>query len=129
MASSKALKLENRFAREEVEWDQQFDVLNEGLQPDTQTPIESVVSKISELLPEGGHYSGTYLFFMVCFEVADQIPYNHPSMKKLAQIINLVLNSERLQTEVSSTLAQIALQSKANPMIIEFARKPKTPVF
>jgi hypothetical protein len=72
--------------------DQVFDIIRNTLQPDSELPLDAAVQKIEALLPKP--YSrevGTFL--ETCYEVADQVPYSHPSMTKLTTLVYSTLNS------------------------------------
>lgn len=74
--------------------DHVFDIIRNTLQPDSVLPPETAVQEIGALLPEGKPYSsevGTFL--ETCYEVADQIPYSHPSNTKLITLVYSTLNS------------------------------------
>jgi len=84
--------------------DQIFDILRDTLQPDSKLPLETAEQRIGALLPEGEPYTrevGTFL--ETCYEVADQIPYSHPSMTKLTTLLYSTLNSVWQQSQVNKT--------------------------
>jgi hypothetical protein len=77
--------------------DKVFEILRNLLQPDTDFSLNDAAEQITESLPEGGSYStevGSFLW--TCYELAQQIPYNHPSMTKLITLVHTCLDSPRL---------------------------------
>jgi len=93
MSSSARLDLKLEEPGDDPLSDQVFDVLRNTLQPDSEYPLETAVQKIGTLLPQGKPYSsevGTFL--ETCYEIADQIPYHHPSMTKLTTLVYSTLN-------------------------------------
>ena len=94
MASSARLDLKLEDPGDDLLSDQAFDILRDTLQPDSETPLETAVQKIVALLPEGKPYSREVgVFLETCYELADQIPYSHPSMTKLTTLVYSTLNS------------------------------------
>lgn len=88
--------------------DKIFEILCKTLQPDGELSLESAARQISSLLPEGQPYSDKVgRFLTTCYEVAEQIPYSHPSMIKLVSVIDACLNSSKFLdatgTEVSNS--------------------------
>jgi hypothetical protein len=80
-----------------------FEILNKALQPDSGFSVEDAVSQLTALFSEGkpdsiemGDFIGT------CLEMAEAIPYTHPSMLKLVSILDLCLRSEQLPEKVES---------------------------
>jgi hypothetical protein len=93
MSSSARLDLQLEEAGDDPLSDQVFDIVRNTLQADSELPLETAVQEIGTLLPEGKPYSsevGTFL--ETCYEVADQIPYFHPSMTKLTTLVYSILN-------------------------------------
>jgi hypothetical protein len=90
--------------------DKVFEILRNVLQPDTDLSLNDAAQRIAESLPEGGSYStevGSFLW--TYYELAQRIPYNHPSMIKLIALIDTCLNSPRLinESEVHHLFASI----------------------
>lgn len=90
--------------------DKIIDVLAQVLQPENTTPLNAAVDQIVVLLPQGQPYSDEVGDFLTtCYEAAEQIPYDHPSMIKLVTVIDSCLNSPGLsatgdETKVSSSV-------------------------
>jgi hypothetical protein len=94
MSSPARLNLQLEEPGDDLLSDQAFDILRDTLQPDSESPLETAVQKIVALLPEGKPYSREVgVFLETCYEMADQIPYSHPSMTKLTNLVYLTLNS------------------------------------
>lgn len=74
-----------------------FPVLRDFLQPDTTLSLESAAQSILENLPENAPMSNqVYTFCTLCFELAEQIPYNHPSQVKFARLLEYMGQSTRV---------------------------------
>ncbi|KAI9762428.1 MAG: hypothetical protein M4579_000404 [Chaenotheca gracillima] len=68
--------------------DKTFAILRDFLQPDTALTLEGVAQSILDLLPEKApHSTDVWLFGEVCIELAEQIPYGHPSQIKLTALL------------------------------------------
>jgi hypothetical protein len=68
--------------------DQIFDVLRDALQPDSEARLESSTQQIAALLPDREPYSNELgALLETCYEIAEQIPFSHPSMAKLVTLI------------------------------------------
>jgi hypothetical protein len=92
MSSPARLNLQLEEPGDDLLSDQAFDILRDTLQPDSESPLETAVQKIVALLPEGKPYSREVgVFLETCYEMADQIPYSHPSMTKLTNLVYLTL--------------------------------------
>lgn len=103
MSSSARLDLQLEEPGEDPLSDQIFDIIRDTLQPDSELHLETVAHKIGALLPERKPYSrevGTFL--ETCYEAADQIPYSHPSMTKLTNLVSSTLNSV-WQSQIDNT--------------------------
>ena len=74
-----------------------FCILRDYLQPNTTLTLHSTALSVLELLPDGHPQSMDVGFFGdTCIELAEQIPYHHPSQIKLAGLLEYVGNSEKL---------------------------------
>lgn len=70
---------------------QAFDILYQALQPEADMTVKSAATEISKLLPGTDPESDTvFTVLYAFFEAAFQIPYDHPSMTKLAAILAAV---------------------------------------
>ena len=82
-----------------------FAVLRDFLQPDTAIPIKSAVKSILDLLPaEAAESDAIWSFGEVCLEIAEQIPYSHPSQIKLALLLEQMGQSHKLTSRFTSTV-------------------------
>ena len=75
-----------------------FAILRDYLEPDTQLKLESTASSILNLLPENDPHHGIEVgsFSGLCIEMAEQIPYHHPSQLKLVELLAYIGISEKL---------------------------------
>ena len=77
--------------------DKIFSLLREFLQPQSRRTLESVARLIIETLPDKAPQSReVWAFGESCIEIAEQIPYSHPSQLKLAGLIEYLANSVKL---------------------------------
>jgi hypothetical protein len=70
-----------------------FLVLRDFLQPYSTIRLGDAVDRILEVFPDG--YSDLQSINTVCFELAEQIPYRHPSQLKLARLLWLIGRSQK----------------------------------
>lgn len=74
-----------------------FHILHDFLQPDTASTLETTAQSILDLLPENAPYGHeVWIFGETCIEVAEQIPYHHPSQLKLAALLDYIGMSPKL---------------------------------
>ncbi|KAM0800256.1 hypothetical protein BDR22DRAFT_852342 [Usnea florida] len=75
-----------------------FAILRDYLEPETQLSIESTASSILNLMPEKDSHLGVEgrSFSDLCIEMAEQIPYHHPSQLKLVEFLAYIGMSEKL---------------------------------
>jgi hypothetical protein len=91
-----------------ISQDPYFRILRDYLQPDSATSIKSAVQSLTALLPEVGSSKGeVYHFGEVCFELAQQIPYHHPSHLKFARLLEELGWSTKIGHAIRSTVAGI----------------------
>lgn len=65
-----------------------FFILNDFLQPETTKSLNETVQSLLALLPENAPGSGEiYSAGEIIIEIAEQIPYSHPSQWKLVSLI------------------------------------------
>lgn len=82
--------------------DKLFVILRDFLQPDSTMPLKSAVDRIADLLPDNAPLSTeVWDLGTVCFEVAEQIPYHHPSMQKLARLLEALGQSTKVNSHTS----------------------------
>lgn len=78
-----------------------FLVLRDFLQPDSTMSFKSATKAISDMLPENAPASDQTLgIASVCFELAEQIPYHHPSQQKLARLVEKLSQLSKLTEKV-----------------------------
>ncbi|GIJ91228.1 hypothetical protein Asppvi_010193 [Aspergillus pseudoviridinutans] len=81
-----------------------FQILNDYFHPDTKTPLDSAVHSILALLPEKEPLSTeVWDVGVVVLQLAEQIPYHHPSQIKLARLMEELTRSPKFTTELSET--------------------------
>lgn len=86
--------------------DKIFQLLRGFLQPDTNMTLQSTAQSILDLLPEKDPQSTEiWSFGEICIELAEQIPYYHPSQLKLAALLEYLGKSTKLgQTDTSKVI-------------------------
>jgi hypothetical protein len=83
-----------------------FQVLNDYLQPDTKMSLDSAVHSILALLPEKEPLSTeVWSVGEVVLQLAEQIPYHHPSQIKLARLMEGLTRSPKFTTELSEPVS------------------------
>jgi hypothetical protein len=83
-----------------------FLILQDYLQPSSRTSPDEAVEKTIALFPEG--FSDLRSVNDVCLELAEQIPYHHPSQLKLVQLLWLI---GRNQTRIKKCAMQVSYPS------------------
>ena len=75
-----------------------FPILRDYLEPGTHLTLESTARSILNLLPEHDPYHSIeeFCFSGLCIEMAEQIPYHHPSQLKLVELMRYIGMSEKL---------------------------------
>ena len=80
-----------------------FYFLRDFLQPNTTLTLESTVQSIVKLLPEKAAPTTEFWTVGVLYiELAEQIPYNHPSQHKLASLVQFIGRSKKLFYQLDS---------------------------
>lgn len=70
-----------------------YSILRDSLQPESKLSSEETASKIGRMMPERKLYSSDVAgLYSICFEIAEQIPYDHISMPKHVAILDLCIN-------------------------------------
>ena len=83
-----------------------FLVLRDYLQPDSEAALSAASASILNMLPEEDPKELSILSLSeLCIELAEQIPYSHPSQMKLVRLLQQVAQSPKAVTSVSSYLA------------------------
>lgn len=73
-----------------------FLILEDYLQPNSKTSLESAVQSILTLIPENASMSNeVYRVGQVFLELAEQIPYHHPSQIKLVRAVEELSRSAK----------------------------------
>lgn len=76
--------------------DEFFSILNDFLQPETTKSLNEIVQSILALLPENAPGSGEiWSAGSTMIEIAEQIPYSHPSQLKLAALIEELSKTDK----------------------------------
>lgn len=81
---------------------QAFAILRDFLQPDSNESLSSVSTSILALLPDHDT-EGTLIWALgeLCIELAEQIPYFHPSQLKLVRLLqHMSASSPKVTTNV-----------------------------
>lgn len=74
-----------------------FLILRDFLQPDTTKSLAFTVESILDLLPKNAPMSNEVCSAgEVCLELAEQIPYHHPSQIKLARVVEELSRSAKV---------------------------------
>lgn len=77
-----------------------FIILRDFLQPNTALSLELVVKSLSDLLPDNASESTeVYSFGAVCLDLAQQIPYHHPSHQKMARLLESMGSSTKVNAK------------------------------
>jgi hypothetical protein len=80
---------------------QTFAILRGFLQPDSKMSLGSASTSLLAFLPEEQPESiHIKLLGDVCIELAEQIPYSHPSQLKLARLLQRMARSSKVTTKV-----------------------------
>lgn len=73
-----------------------FNLINAFIQPDSQASVQDVANEILDILPQGDPVQETRSkLTSVAAEMASQIPYTHPSMSRLGNLVAHVFNSRK----------------------------------
>jgi hypothetical protein len=95
---------QTEFSRDKV-----FTILRNFLQPNSLTSLKSAAQSILDLLPQNAQLSSEVGFFgELCIDLAEQVPYNHPSQLKFARLLQYLSRSPKLcQKEPSIVIIAI----------------------
>ncbi|KAF7594723.1 hypothetical protein BBP40_008430 [Aspergillus hancockii] len=89
-------KAEYRYARTtDFRGTKVFRILDDFLQPDTETSLEVAVKAILEFIPDAPLSDEVALVGDIVLELAQQIPYHHPSQVKLARVMEGLTTSPK----------------------------------
>lgn len=71
-------------------------ILRDFLQPDSKTSLESAAKSLLLLIPtNASEHAEVCSFGEICVELAEQIPYHHPSQLKLVQLLHYLSRSPK----------------------------------
>ncbi|KAJ5349540.1 hypothetical protein N7541_007267 [Penicillium brevicompactum] len=73
-----------------------FRSLQDFLQPDTEQTLWETIETISTILPDAPLSTEAYVVGGIFLEIAEQIPWHHPSQMKLAQVVQALTTSSKL---------------------------------
>ena len=79
-----------------------FEILQRYLQPNSDLLVEKAASNIAEMLPAETEFKTRFgevgMFGGLVYEIAQQIPHNHPSQVKLVRLLQRLARSAKLNT-------------------------------
>jgi hypothetical protein len=83
-------------------------ILRDFLQPDTKTSLQEAASFLLAPIPANasGH-AEVCSFGGICVELAEQIPYHHPSQLKLVQLLHYLSRSPKFMDKYHITVSTI----------------------
>ena len=82
-----------------------FGILRDYLQPNSETSLDAASTSILNILPEEDPKELSILSLSeLCVEIAEKIPYSHPSQLKLVRLLQQVAQSPKVVTCVSTYL-------------------------
>lgn len=71
-------------------------ILTDFLQPDTKTSLKTAIESLLSLIPaSASQHAEVYSFGEICVEIAEQIPYHHPSQIRLVQLLHTLSQSPK----------------------------------
>ena len=77
--------------------DRMFEILRDFLQPDSALSTRETALDLLALIPDGNNYSDEACMFAdTCLELAQQIPYHHPSQFKLADLLETTVKAAKV---------------------------------
>lgn len=83
-------------------------ILNDFLQPNSKVLLNEATESILALIPANAPSSAeVFNFGATCVELAEQIPYHHPSQQKFVRLLGLISRSPKV-TEVSHVLVSLS---------------------
>jgi hypothetical protein len=86
-----------------------FQILNDFLQPDTETSLETTVESILKIVPDAPLSDEVAMVGDIVLELAEQIPYHHPAQMKLARVMEGLMTSPKF---MSGPYSSVSLESK-----------------
>jgi hypothetical protein len=83
-------------------------ILRDFLQPDTKITLKEAAISLLALIPANASgYGEVCSFGEICVELAEQIPYHHPSQQKLAQLLRYLSGSPKFMYKYSITVSTL----------------------
>lgn len=76
-----------------------FHILNDFLQPNSQTMLQTAAKAILKLLLDAPYSNEVWKFGEIVIEIARQIPYHHPAHVKLARLMERVTSSKKFMKQ------------------------------
>ena len=73
-----------------------FKHLRDFLQPDTDKALWDTIDSILEIIPEAPLSSEVLIAGQISLEIAEQIPWDHPSQMRLAQVMQALATSPKI---------------------------------
>ena len=97
---------------------QVFSALQDYLQPKTESSLKSAATSVLTLLPKDKRESTeVWMFFELCVELAEQIPYNHPLQLKLVGLLDYLHLSPQLTSIFEDTDSNVSSSQNINQEI------------
>lgn len=79
-------------------------ILRDFLQPDTKMSLKEVAKSLLVLIPpNASEHAEVCSFGEICVELAEQIPYHHPSQLKLTQLLHYLSMSTKFKYPLTVT--------------------------
>jgi hypothetical protein len=83
-------------------------ILRDFLQSDTKMTLREAAILLLALIPaKASGYGEVCSFGGICVELAEQIPYHHPSQQKLAQLLHYLSRSPKFMYKYSITVSTL----------------------
>jgi hypothetical protein len=82
-----------------------FQILKDFLQPDTETSLETTVESILKIVPDAPLSDEVAMVGDIVLELAEQIPYRHPSQVKLARVMEGLTTSPKFMSGPYSSVS------------------------
>lgn len=105
--------------------DKVFIILRDFLQPSSSLSLKSTVEAIIDLLPDNALSNEVWSFGSVCFELAEQIPYYHPSQQKLARLLEELVESDKITEQFYPTVGPLYESPNLSVLIRQIEQKER----
>ncbi len=104
-------------------------ILRDFLQPDTKMSAKTAVVSLLALIPSNASaYAEVCSFGGICVELAEQIPYHHPSQQKLVQLLQSLSRSPKFISTYPLTVGTSYMPRTLNSHFLIFL-KPEEEVY